>query len=154
MKHLIIGLAVVASPRTAVGLQTPSKEDHNVKEVRCDLYLSTGNQQVDRGVTSCPWTLACVPLHWRCLWGSLGLGWAVGWRGAGGSVDLELAAWVVDFRPWWEILFGFNSKFITFMIFTAFYHPWDPIWLTLTRKWVNERARCESFAFCSCISLI
>ena len=31
---------------------------------------------------------------------------------------------MVDFRPQWELLFGFNSRFITFMIFTTFYHPY------------------------------
>ena len=43
-KHLIIGLTAVASPRTAVGLQAPSKEDPNAKEVRRDLYLSIGGR--------------------------------------------------------------------------------------------------------------
>ena len=53
------------------------------------------------------------------------MGCGVGWQGgAGGSVGLELAARMVDFRPRWEILFGFNSRLITFMIFTSSYHPY------------------------------
>ena len=38
---MIIKLPAVASPRTAVGLQAPFKENSNVKEVRRDVYLST-----------------------------------------------------------------------------------------------------------------
>ena len=44
-KHLIIRLAAVASPRSAVGLQAPSKEDPNAKEVRRDVYLLTGGRE-------------------------------------------------------------------------------------------------------------
>ena len=60
-----------------------------------------------------------------CFWGSwpLRLGCGVGWRGGpGGSVELELAAWTVDFGPWWEILFELDSRFMTFTTFTTFYH--------------------------------
>ena len=51
------------------------------------------------------------------------MGCGVGWRGgAGGSIDLELAASMVDFGPLWEILFGFGSRYMISMIFMPFYN--------------------------------
>ena len=70
---MIIKLPAVASPRTAVGLQAPFKENSNVKEVRRDVYLSTGGRGsylvlVGIGVCAVVFKVLVRRLTWVGMW--------------------------------------------------------------------------------------
>ena len=70
----------------------------------------------------------------------------VGWRGgAGGSVELELAARTVDFGRRWERLSRFGSRCMNFMIFMPSYNLYLTDADEEVNKWTGACARVLHF---------